>query len=111
MLLCVGDGIAAVVGSYWLGSRAHPLPYNRKKSVEGTMAFIVASIAASLVYIRLFESYHFFVVELAPSALLLRLVVVCTVCGVVESGTNTLWDNVIVFIVASMMSTVLLASS
>ncbi len=44
LILCIGDGIAAIAGKE-LGS-SNPLPWNRNKSAAGTLAFIVGTIGA-----------------------------------------------------------------
>jgi dolichol kinase len=77
MMLCVGDGSAALLGSFAMrkqsaGARnttrhvparpwyAMPLPWNTDKSVVGLVAFIVLSTVASVAYIRVFEHYGCF---------------------------------------------------
>ena len=40
MMLAVADGVSTLVGSYG----CHPLPYNKKKSIEGTLAFFMSGL-------------------------------------------------------------------
>jgi len=40
MMLAIADGLSTIVGSYG----KHPLPYNRKKSIEGTLAFFASGL-------------------------------------------------------------------
>jgi dolichol kinase len=40
MMLAIADGLSTIVGSYG----KHPLPYNCKKSIEGTLAFFASGL-------------------------------------------------------------------
>mmetsp|Transcript_4066 Transcript_4066/g.10145 ORF Transcript_4066/g.10145 Transcript_4066/m.10145 type:complete len:243 (-) Transcript_4066:141-869(-) len=53
--LCAGDGMAEVVGRR-AGRVLGPLPYNRQKTVAGTLACVVATAASASAYLVLFQA-------------------------------------------------------
>jgi len=90
VLLCVGDGMAEVIGSKY---GKIPLPYNPKKSWAGSIAFVVSALVVALVYLYLFHGW--FTISLGY----LPVLFITTVCAaVVESVTKSEWDNVSVFL-------------
>ena len=72
------------------------LPHNSKKSVIGTIAFIVSSLLASFFFLHYFSH----IVEIAHGSWIAVLITVL-VGALVESlpGQND-WDNITVFIAA-----------
>jgi phytol kinase len=103
MVLCVGDGLAALVGSR-LG-RGWPLPHNRSKSWVGSAAFFVGAFVSSYAYVALFHSWGWLAVT-APS-FAGRLLAICGVCTLAESLAWGAFDNVGVFAVGSALGHVL----
>jgi dolichol kinase len=57
IILCIGDGVADLVGRPY---GKHKWFYNREKSVEGSVAFAVASYAVVWTYVALFMSLGLF---------------------------------------------------
>jgi dolichol kinase len=47
-ILCAGDSFSAAIGTHF---RAHPWWFNKKKSVEGTLAFVVAAYPAAFFFL------------------------------------------------------------
>ncbi|GAM20177.1 hypothetical protein SAMD00019534_033520, partial [Acytostelium subglobosum LB1] len=93
-VLCCGDGFAGLVGEA-IGK--HRLPYNKHKSMNGTMAFFAASFVGSIVYLMIIQSYGY-LAQLSILAFIPSLLLVCIVCTLVESLPIDNWDNVTVFL-------------
>eukprot|EP00026_Physarum_polycephalum_P017229 Phypoly_transcript_18386.p1 GENE.Phypoly_transcript_18386~~Phypoly_transcript_18386.p1 ORF type:complete len:234 (+),score=5.23 Phypoly_transcript_18386:51-752(+) len=98
VLLCVGDGMAELIGSRY---GTVPLPYNPKKSYAGSIAFAVSAFAVALIYLLLFWYNGWFTVSL----FYLPVLVIITVAAAgMESITTSEWDNITVFLTCLFVS-------
>ena len=94
-VLAVGDSVSNLVGRRW---RRVPLPYNREKSLSGSIAFVLAAAAgswAALVW-NLPEPYGVSRLTLAGCCLLGALV-----CALAESLPNLVDDNLVIVLVGA----------
>ncbi|XP_022883913.1 probable phytol kinase 3, chloroplastic isoform X1 [Olea europaea var. sylvestris] len=90
--LCAGDGIADIVGRRF-GS--HKLPYNRNKSIVGSIAMATAGFLACIGYMHYFSSFGY--VQESPK-MVLGFLVVSLAASLVESHplSTELDDNLTV---------------
>lgn len=97
MTLCLGDGMAETVGRAIGSSNRLPSPpFCGQKSAAGMLAMIVASVAASIVYLIYFHRLGFIAMQIWTVGAVTRLVAVCVAAAVVEAMTHSEWDNVYV---------------
>lgn len=94
MLLCVGDGMADVIGRNF--GRPCPLPFNKTKSFVGSLAFFVFSFMACYFFLDLFYEWHWLAVNGASYAA--KLVRVTAVAMLVEMLPLPEIDNITVFV-------------
>ncbi len=87
-ILAFGDGFSTLVGLS--GKNKLPFPFDRKKTVEGMLAFVIAGTASAAVFIGL-ESALFYSVIL----------------GLLEGLDLGLDDNILIPLAASVMKTAL----
>jgi dolichol kinase len=91
-VLCVGDGVAAIIGGNFGASNR--LPYNRQKSVAGTLSFIItarATISLAQSLARRDGSWRGL-----DDFTQVQLLLVVIVSAAAESLTNKEYDNVLV---------------
>ncbi|EGG14695.1 hypothetical protein DFA_10953 [Cavenderia fasciculata] len=92
-LLCFGDGFAGLIGSEFGRAR---IPYNRSKTIVGSVSFVIFSVVGSLMLLTIIQSYgyliHFSLYAFIPS-----LIVVSIIGAIVESLPIEDWDNITVF--------------
>ncbi|CAA2954036.1 probable phytol kinase 3, chloroplastic [Olea europaea subsp. europaea] len=77
--LCAGDGIADIVGRRF---GKHKLPYNRNKSIVGSIAMATAGFLASIGYMHYFSSFGY--VQESPE-MVLGFFMVSVAAALVES--------------------------
>ena len=63
LLLCVGDGVADLVGRRF--GAPFPWPHSPRKSVVGSAAFWLSAVAAQLAYLELFHAWGWFATDAA----------------------------------------------
>jgi farnesol kinase len=108
VLLCVGDGFAEIFGRRYGRGALGALPFNRRKTYAGSLAFVVLSlVAAELLYLHFYE--HGFV-SLRYSAFerRVRFALVCLAGAVAEGAVNTEWDNIVVYVAGAAAAYVIL---
>ncbi|KAL2455579.1 putative phytol kinase 2 [Abeliophyllum distichum] len=90
--LCAGDGLADIVGRRF-GS--HKLPYNRDKSIVGSIAMAMAGFLASIGYMHYFSSFGY--VQESPE-MVLGFFIVSLAAALIESHplSTELDDNLTV---------------
>ncbi|KAL2523212.1 putative phytol kinase 2 [Forsythia ovata] len=90
--LCAGDGLADIVGRRF-GS--HKLPYNRNKSIVGSIAMAMAGFLASIGYMHYFSSFGY--VQESPE-MVLGFFIVSLAAALIESHplSTELDDNLTV---------------
>ncbi|QLL34268.1 hypothetical protein HG536_0G01270 [Torulaspora globosa] len=81
--LGVGDSLASIVGSKW-GRKVWP---GTNKTLEGTAAFIVSTVATAAIFKRYLGYFK--------HISLTNLSVICTLCGLLE-GNSSLNDNILI---------------
>lgn len=81
--LGVGDSLASIVGGKW-GRKFWP---GTNKTVEGTVAFIISTVATAAI----FKHYLGYFRHIS----MINLSVICTLCGLLE-GNSTLNDNILI---------------
>jgi len=108
VLLCVGDGFAELFGkAYGKGRILGSLPYNRKKTLAGTLAFVVFSwISMELLLALPQTQQHLVLPNFSPLERSLRIGGVCAVAALAESSTNSDWDNVIVYAAGAVAASI-----
>lgn len=89
IVLCIGDGVADLVGRPY---GRHKWFYNRAKSVEGSVAFFVATLTVLTPIAQLFVDLGFF-----AAVPLIHLALVVFVAALVESLPLGDFDNIAVF--------------
>lgn len=89
--LILGDGMAEVTGK---GLRSPPLPWNRGKSVAGTVGALVASWFGGLVLLGVFSATGYLVLYPLESAG--SVLAVAAVGAMLESLPWGPWDNLVV---------------
>jgi phytol kinase len=93
-VLCGGDGLAEVVGK---AVTSPPLPYNREKTMAGTLGCFVGGTVAAYLLLRHFSSEGMFGLPGIAAAALARGAVLCGAVGAaVESAAWGETDNVMV---------------
>ncbi|XP_010520194.1 PREDICTED: farnesol kinase, chloroplastic-like [Tarenaya hassleriana] len=99
--LCAGDGMADIVGRR-LGTEK--LPYNRNKSVAGSIAMAAAGFLASVGYMYYFASFGY--IE-DSGGMILRFLIVSTVAALVESIpiSSEIDDNLTVPLTSALVGT------
>ena len=109
--LAAGDGMADIVGRRY--GTTNPWPYNTKKSIIGSLAFVVASTITSFSLILWIQytnsglialSSHYTTMEIATN-----IVVISTIAAIVETIPWLGDDNYTVPISAAILSMILLA--
>eukprot|EP01117_Protostelium_nocturnum_P016548 TRINITY_DN6572_c0_g1_i1.p1 TRINITY_DN6572_c0_g1~~TRINITY_DN6572_c0_g1_i1.p1 ORF type:complete len:241 (+),score=47.53 TRINITY_DN6572_c0_g1_i1:140-862(+) len=92
LLLCIGDGFAGLLGK---GSR-EKLPWNKDKSVKGSLAFFLTSIPVISFYIWWFHSMGY--ISWSLSQCFPAVFATTLVCTLIESlPYQQDWDNLTVF--------------
>lgn len=79
-LLCIGDGFAGLIGQTYGKSS---LPWNRRKTWEGTIAFIVTAFVFSEIFIELLHQWNWFADS--ASSMFSPLLIATIICAFVES--------------------------
>ncbi|XP_068644218.1 probable phytol kinase 2, chloroplastic isoform X2 [Aristolochia californica] len=102
--LCAGDGVADIVGRRFGHQK---LPYNRNKSISGSIAMASAGFLASVVYMHYFSLFGF--IE-ESWGLVLSLLVVSVASAIVESLpiSTELDDNLTVPLTAVLLGSLVL---
>lgn len=90
MLLCGGDGLADIVGRR-LGHRK--LPFNRRKSWAGSLAFALGGFVLALAFVVLFSARGLFDPPLDPAAAAGATAVIALVTAAVEAANAGAYDN------------------
>jgi len=96
ILLCAGDGYAGFLGTRYGRER---LPWNKSKTIVGSLAFVIFSIAYGSFFVQLFHQlglFNFTLLQFFPT-----LIITTLVGALVESfpGQSD-WDNFTVFAAA-----------
>eukprot|EP01118_Nematostelium_gracile_P011461 TRINITY_DN4065_c0_g1_i3.p2 TRINITY_DN4065_c0_g1~~TRINITY_DN4065_c0_g1_i3.p2 ORF type:complete len:106 (-),score=24.90 TRINITY_DN4065_c0_g1_i3:6-323(-) len=93
MLLCVGDGFAGLFGELFGKTK---LPYNPRKSIVGSLSFLIFSVIVTSVYVELFHEWGWF--NVTASQFLPSLLASALIGTIVESlpGFGA-FDNITVF--------------
>jgi phytol kinase len=101
MLLCVGDGLAAVVPRFMPTiARQTRWPHNKNKTMLGSLVFFVTSVASTYALITLFSGLGWFGPMFNVSQYLYHLILLAALCTAVESLPIREFDNLTVFITA-----------
>lgn len=108
ILLCVGDGFAALIGSkygrYWM-LPAHSAVWNRDKSVVGLLSFIVCSITFGVAFYVLF-SYFGIINEVVDGSYCFWMITITVTTACAEAMHSGNMDNLIVFIIPAQFGAV-----
>jgi phytol kinase len=94
LLLCVGDGVAALAGRRF-GWALPPWPHNKDKTIAGSAAFWLAAVPAQLAYVQLLHGWGWFAADAAATAP--AVAGVTALAAVVESLPFAEVDNLTVF--------------
>lgn len=106
--MAVGDGLADIVGRRWGGS--NKWPFNRDKSVAGSLAFLLGASAASLGLLRWLHGWG--CIRALPTDAGVRVLLVSLACVATELlPTDLVDDNVSVPIVAAGLGLALFGAS
>uniref|UniRef100_A0A1J3H442 Putative phytol kinase 2, chloroplastic n=1 Tax=Noccaea caerulescens TaxID=107243 RepID=A0A1J3H442_NOCCA len=102
--LCAGDGMADIVGRR-LGTEK--LPYNRNKSVAGSIGMAVAGFLASVGYMYYFASFGY--IDNSGPSMILRLLIISIASTLVESLpiSTDIDDNLTVSLTSALVGTLL----
>jgi len=99
MILCIGDGFAAIIGSKY--SNSSKIPWNPQKTLIGTMTMFLSSVIGSFSLILLYSSFslfpHFSLSELFIGCLLMSFI-----AAIVESAPINNIDNITVFLASTI---------
>ena len=98
MLMCGGDGIADLVGTRVASS---PLPWNRRKSLAGSLAVLVGGFLLALFVLWIYTSTGMFAGSI--TGYLTPLVIISLVGMLVESLPFRDIDNITVTVAAALM--------
>mmetsp|Transcript_36858 Transcript_36858/g.85129 ORF Transcript_36858/g.85129 Transcript_36858/m.85129 type:complete len:280 (-) Transcript_36858:188-1027(-) len=91
--LCMGDASAEIIGTRFGGTLR--IPWNKRKSVAGTMAFFVSSVAAGAALVMSLGVHGWWPAQ-EPLQLLARLSVIAMSAALAESLDWGEWDNLAV---------------
>ncbi|KAM9996664.1 hypothetical protein ACTFIZ_001597 [Dictyostelium cf. discoideum] len=90
-VLCFGDGFAAMFGLKYGIKR---IPYNREKTLIGSLAFLICSFIGTFILLTLLQDRLLY-----PSIVLLQpLFWVCLISTIIESLPLRDWDNITISI-------------
>ncbi|KAM9973025.1 hypothetical protein ACTFIR_012396 [Dictyostelium discoideum] len=90
-VLCLGDGFAAIFGLKYGTKR---IPYNREKTLIGSLAFFICSFIGTFILLTLLQDRLLYPsIVLAPS-----LFWVCLISTIIESLPLRDWDNITISI-------------
>ncbi|KAM9985102.1 hypothetical protein ACTFIY_009532 [Dictyostelium cf. discoideum] len=90
-VLCLGDGFAAIFGLKYGIKR---IPYNREKTLIGSLAFFIFSFIGTFILLTLLQDRLLYPsIVLAPS-----LFWVCLISTIIESLPLRDWDNITISI-------------
>ena len=96
--LCAGDGAAEIFGASPFGRRSPRLPWCRRKSVVGTLAFFVATTLCGSAFALRFRALGWWSVATRP--LLQGVAATAAAAALAESFDTGAWDNPVVFAAA-----------
>ena len=96
--LCAGDGAAEIFGASPFGRRSPRLPWCRRKSVVGTLAFFVATTLGGAAFALYFRGLGWWSVSTKP--LLRGVAATAAAAALAESFDTGAWDNPVVFAAA-----------
>ncbi|KAK5574909.1 hypothetical protein RB653_010163 [Dictyostelium firmibasis] len=99
-VLCLGDGFAAIFGSKYGVKR---IPYNREKTLIGSLAFFVCSFIGTFILLLLLQDRLLY----PPIILVPSLFLVCLISTIVESLPLRDWDNITVSLCSVVTLTLL----
>eukprot|EP01084_Bolivina_argentea_P035297 65487_1 len=99
-ILCAGDGFAAICGEKY---PIAPLPWNKKKSVGGSLAFALTSIPLSMYFYFYFNKFGWISKDISFDCFMQKLLPVTAIAMLVESLPIPEIDNLTVF--GSVMAT------
>ncbi|KAJ4875209.1 hypothetical protein Rs2_40227 [Raphanus sativus] len=102
--LCAGDGMADIVGRR-LGTEK--LPYNRNKSVAGSIGMAIAGFLASVGYMYYFASFGY--MENSGWDLILRFLIISIASALIESLpiSTDIDDNLTIPLTSALVGTLL----
>lgn len=103
MILCGGDGMADLIGSRF-GQRH--IPWNKNKTVLGSIAMFICGSALSLLLIIPFLSFG--IIDPPLSKYIVPIILIALVGTFVESLTPSEYDNISVPAVSLILSLILL---
>ena len=96
--LCAGDGAAEIFGASPFGRRSPRLPWCRRKSVVGTLAFFVATTLGGAAFALYFRGLGWWSVPTQP--LLRGVAATAAAAALAESFDTGAWDNPVAFAAA-----------
>jgi len=96
--LCMGDASAEIVGTRY-GRVGGRIPWNRKKSKAGTLAFFLASVVSGAVLVGSLERHGWWPAQ-EPRELFVRLSAIAGAAALAESLDWGEWDNLAVALAA-----------
>ncbi|XP_009132038.2 farnesol kinase, chloroplastic-like [Brassica rapa] len=102
--LCAGDGMADIVGRR-LGTKK--LPYNRNKSVAGSVGMAISGFLASVAYMYYFASFGY--IKNSGWDMILRFFIISIASALVESLpiSTDIDDNLTVSLTSALVGTLL----
>lgn len=102
ILLCVGDGFAEIFGKRFGKKAFGSLPYNKDKTIAGSLAFVVLSFISVEMFLVYFNWQG--LISFPAFSDGKRIALVCVVGGVAEGMVNSEWDNIVVYVAGSLAS-------
>lgn len=105
MQLCLGDGLAEVVGRRYGGSSKWPFPWVADKSVAGSSAFAITAFAGSCGAVFWFHYFQLCDLSLADSSTVASLAFISLACSAVELAPTSIVgdDNVAIAVLAVIL--------
>ncbi|CAF1698490.1 unnamed protein product [Brassica napus] len=102
--LCAGDGVADIVGRR-LGTKK--LPYNRNKTIAGSIGMAIAGFLASVAYMFYFASFGY--IKNSGWDMILRFFIISIASALVESLpiSTAIDDNLTVSLTSALLGTLL----
>ncbi|CDY65782.1 BnaA03g56260D [Brassica napus] len=102
--LCAGDGMADIVGRR-LGTKK--LPYNRNKTIAGSIGMAISGFLASVAYMFYFASFGY--IESSGWGMILRFFIISVASALVESLpiSTDIDDNLTVSLTSALVGTLL----
>jgi len=103
MVLCGGDGMADLIGSRFGQSK---IPWNRKKTLLGSIAMFLCGFALSILIMIPFISAD--IINLSPGRVVIPALLISLAGTLIESITPSEYDNISVPAISLILSLILL---